>query len=99
VKGVANRHVDRRLVVGVLAVLAVIGLVIGADGMLRVWEMQRDLETLERDIAQLRAQTQKLSHTVDRLRNDPAYIEQLAREDLGYVREGETVLKFPSQRK
>ena len=26
---------------------------------------------------------------------DPAYIEKLAREDLGYVREGETVLKFP----
>jgi cell division protein FtsB len=32
---------------------------------------------------------------VDRLRTDPAYIEKLAREELGYVRPGETVLKFP----
>ena len=31
------------------------------------------------------------------LRNDPAYVEKLAREELGMVREGETVLKFPSQ--
>jgi cell division protein FtsB len=33
---------------------------------------------------------------VDRLRNDPLYIEKLAREEMGMVREGETVLKFPS---
>src|SRR5207237_13003 len=37
----------------------------------------------------------ELPRTVDRLHTDPAYIEKLAREDLGYVREGETVLKFP----
>ena len=52
---------------------------------------------MERDLVTLRARTEELTRTVDRLRNDPAYIEKLAREDLGYVREGETVLKFPSQ--
>ena len=39
-----------------------------------------------------------LTATIDKLRNDPAYIEKLAREDLGYVREGETVLKFPANK-
>lgn len=97
--GAASRPLDRRLVIGVLAILAVIGLAVGASGMLRVWEMQRELEVLERDIVQLRAQTTKLNQQVERLRNDPAYIEKLAREDLGYVRQGETVLKFPSQPK
>lgn len=97
--GAASRPLDRRLVIGVLAILAVIGLAVGANGMLRVWEMQRELEVLERDIVQLRAQTTKLNQQVERLRNDPAYIEKLAREDLGYVRQGETVLKFPSQPK
>ena len=97
--GIANRPVDRRIVLGVLGVLAAVGLLVGGTGMLRVWEMRRELATLERDIATLRAQTEKLNQTVDRLRNDPAYIEKLAREDLGYVRQGETVLKFPSQPK
>ena len=97
--GLANRPVDRRLLVGVLAVMFIIAVAIGGNGMLRVWEMQRELDTLERDITHLRAQTERLSQTVERLRNDPAYIEKLAREDLGYVRQGETVLKFPSQPK
>src|SRR5207247_2354934 len=84
---------------GVAAVLLVaVGL--GAYGMravLKVSEMRREMDTMERDLVTLRARTDELTRTVERLRNDPAYIEKLAREDLGYVREGETVLKFPSQ--
>src|SRR5207247_8231189 len=44
-----------------------------------------------------RARTAELTRTAERRRTDPAYIAKLAREDLGYVREGETVLKSPSQ--
>ncbi len=65
--------------------------------VLKVSEMRREMDTMERDLVTLRARTDELTRTVERLRNDPAYIEKLAREDLGYVREGETVLKFPSQ--
>lgn len=88
-----------RLVIAVMGVLLVGAIAVGANGMVKVWEMRRELETLEREIAQLRANTAELARTVERLRNDPAYIEKLAREDLGYVRKGETVLKFPSQPK
>jgi cell division protein FtsB len=77
--------------------LVVVGLVVGANGTMRVWQMERELEVLEQEIVRLRAQTLTLTQTVDRLRNDPLYVEKLAREELGYVREGETVLKFPSQ--
>ena len=65
--------------------------------MLRVMAMQREIAVLEAELSRLRAQTATLMLKVDKLRNDPHYIEKLAREDLGYVREGETVLKFPSQ--
>ena len=67
----------------------------GTRAVLRVSEMRREMEAMERDLVTLRTRTDELTRTVDRLRNDPAYIEKLAREDLGYVREGETVLKFP----
>ena len=67
----------------------------GTRAVLRVSEMRREIEAMERDLVTLRTRTDELTRTVDRLRNDPAYIEKLAREDLGYVREGETVLKFP----
>jgi cell division protein FtsB len=61
--------------------------------------MQQEIRQLERELQTLRAQTEKLTATIDKLRNDPAYIEKLAREDFGYVREGETVLKFPAKSK
>lgn len=67
----------------------------GTQAVFRVSEMRREMDAMERDLVTLRARTEELTQTVDRLRNDPAYIEKLAREDLGYVREGETVLKFP----
>ena len=83
-------------VAAILIVAACLG-AYGVRGLLRVSEMRREMDTMERDLVTLRARTDELTKTVERLRSDPAYIEKLAREDLGYVREGETVLKFPSQ--
>ena len=90
---------NRRLVAAALAVTVAGALAVFAGGgVLRVRAMQQELRQLETELATLRAQTEKLTATIDKLRHDPAYIEKLAREDLGYVREGETVLKFPTTR-
>ena len=88
---------NRRLLGGA-ALFVVVGALslYGVSAVIRVSQLQRDMETLERDLVTLRARAETLTKTVDRLRSDPAYIEKLAREDLGYVREGETVLKFPT---
>jgi cell division protein FtsB len=78
------------------ALLVSVGLgAYGVRAVLRVVEMRSQMDTMEKDLVALRARADELTKTVDRLRSDPAYIEKLAREDLGYVREGETVLKFP----
>jgi cell division protein FtsB len=80
-----------------MVALAVGLAVFGVKESVRAWQMRRDMQTVERDLTTLRAQQEQLARTVDRLRNDPLYIEKLAREEMGMVREGETVLKFPSQ--
>jgi cell division protein FtsB len=88
--------VSRRLLGGAALLIVVSALTLyGVNALLRVSQMKREMETMERDLGTLRARTDELTKTVDRLRTDPAYIEKLAREDLGYVRDGETVLKFP----
>ena len=93
----ATRRLPRRVVLLVAGALVVVGLAVGANGAMRVWQMERELHSLEQEIVRLRAQTATLTQTLDRLRNDPLYIEKRAREELGYVREGEIILKFPSQ--
>jgi cell division protein FtsB len=82
---------------GVALAVLMLGLgVYGGNQVLRVTQLRREMEVMERDIVTLRARADELSRTVERLRNDPAYIEKLAREEYGYARPGETILKFPS---
>ncbi len=78
-----------------LAVAALSILGYGGQSLTRVWQMKRDVESLEREIAGLRAETAELSAAVARLRSDPDSIEKVAREALGLVRPGERVLKLP----
>ena len=80
---------------GVMAAAAVLLLVYGGGSLARVWQMKGEVETLERDIAVLRAETQRLSRTIEGLRNNPDEIERLAREALGLVKPGEKILKLP----
>jgi cell division protein FtsB len=88
--------VSPRLVGGAALVLFAVGLALyGGQQVLRVRHMRGEIDLMERDIVTLRARTAELTRTVERLRHDPAYTEKLAREELGYVRPGETVLKFP----
>jgi len=57
--------------------------------------MKREVDVLERDIAVLRAETDRVNASVTRLRTDPESIEQIAREELGLIKPGERVLKLP----
>ena len=85
--------------VGTFAMVALaVGLaVFGVKESVRAWQMRHDMQAVERAVQGLRAKQADLTRAVERLRNDPLYIEKLAREEMGMVREGETVLKFPSQ--
>ena len=89
-----------RVVVGVLVLLLFVGLAVyGWQGVVRLRQMREQLQTLERENAALRQQADRLAQVIDRLRNDPVYLERIAREERGMVRPGETVLKFPSKDK
>jgi len=89
--------VSPRLLGSSAVVLLTLGLAVyGGNQVLRVGHLRQQMDTMERDIVTLRARADELSRTVERLRHDPALIEKLAREEFGYVRPDETVLKFPS---
>ena len=96
-QGKRRAPAHRRLAVAAVAVLALGLAVFAGRNTLVLWQMQREIAAAERDVARLGAQQKKLEELAERLRSDPAYIEKVAREEVGMVREGETVLKFPSQ--
>jgi cell division protein FtsB len=89
-----------RVVGSVLALLLFVGMgVYGWQGVVRLRHMREQLLALERDNTALRQQAERLTQVIDRLRNDPAYLERIAREERGMARPGETILKFPSKDK
>jgi cell division protein FtsB len=88
--------VSPRLLGSGAVVVLTLGLAVyGGNQVLRVTQMRREMETMEREIVTLRTRAEELSRTVERLRNDSGAMEKLAREEFGYVRPGETVVRFP----
>ena len=85
---------------GAVCLLLLVALVFGDMGLPRYFSMRDHAQQLDLDLQELQRATRTLRGEIDRLERDPAKIEQLAREQLGYVRKGETVYQLvpsPSQ--
>lgn len=66
----------------------------GEMGLTRYLAMREQARSLEQELSSLRRESIELQSDINRLQHDPAKIEQLAREQLGYVRKGETVYQL-----
>ena len=73
--------------------------VFGSRGVLRILQAERQQQQLEAQLAALQQEQQSLRDEIERLRNDKEYWEQLAREKLGMVREGELIYHLSSEKK
>jgi len=82
-------------IVAALLVGLLLAAVLGDNGVLQLWRLQGQVEALHRQVQALEAENERLARAIAELRNDPAVIERLAREELGLVRPGERVLRFP----
>ena len=79
----------------VMAIMTVPTLVLDEQGLPRyralreeVGELRESNEELVREIAELKSE-------IEALRSDPTYIERIARDELGMVRDEELVFQFP----
>jgi cell division protein FtsB len=63
-------------------------------GVPKYFEMRRHAKQLEQDIHELDRTNGGLRTEIRQVQHDPARIEELARERLGFVRKGETVYQL-----
>lgn len=92
--------VQQILPVAVLA-LALLGaplMIFSSEGLPRLRGVEKELYTVEQENRELHREIAVLRARVGRLRDDPAAIEQLARGELGLVRQSEVVFQFPKRR-
>lgn len=89
----------RRLIVSAAtALVCFLGVtsVFGDRGLVTIRRMRDHEATLRAKADALDAQNAKLRDDVRRLREDDAYLERVAREQQGLVKDGETVYRFPA---
>jgi len=85
------RQKGKRIVIAAAIVLCVIVFVSGNYGLYRLIQVNAEQNQLEADIERLKLEQRELEETRERLRTDLGYIEKIAREKYGMIREGERV--------
>jgi cell division protein FtsB len=87
---------ERTLPIGMLtlALVAVPVLVLEPAGLPRLRALQKELDAVNAENDELRRDVVRLRVEVRDLRDDPAAVERIARDQLGMVRKSELVFQF-----
>ena len=82
------------LAVLTMSLIAVPVLVLEPQGMPRMRALDTELKGVETENAELRRDVARLRTEVKDLRENPAAVERIAREQLGLIRKSEVVFQF-----
>jgi len=66
----------------------------GEKGILHLLHLQKELSQIKERNAKFQEENQKLKEEVRRLQREKRYIEEIARKELGMVKEGEIIYQF-----
>jgi cell division protein FtsB/cell division protein DivIC len=66
----------------------------GEKGILHLLRLQKEVAQIKDRNIKLEEENQKLREEVKRLQRDKRYIEEIARKELGMVKEGEIIYQF-----
>lgn len=82
-----------------VAVILLVNAIVGDRGLLETWRARRQYSALVANISSLHGENQALRDEAQRLREDPATIEAVARQDLGLIRRGEILVVVHTSRR
>ena len=68
--------------------------IVGDRGAIHLWRLQGEKAKLDGQNYRLHRDNEALRQRIFRLRNDDAYLEMIAREELNLVRPGEVIYRF-----
>jgi cell division protein FtsB len=82
----------------VLAVMGIVvlffSIIVGDKGISSLQLIKIERQTLKNTHAELKRKNLRLYHEIERLKNDPVYIEAIARQELGLIGKKEIVINM-----
>ena len=85
----------RLIFLGILVILLIIYL----PGYSKLQELRAKNKALLTRIEQLKNENSEFAHQIERLKDDPFYIEKKARDKMGIVKKGEIIYKVIDEQK
>jgi len=73
-------------------------IVFGENGLVDLNRLKAERDGLLKKNAELSRKNLSLYHEIERLKNDPKYIEDVARQELGVIGKDEVILKVKKQK-
>lgn len=67
------------------------------SGILQVWQLERDYKQIAKEIRRIEGENIELQRKIEELEARPDAVEDVAREDLGFVKPGEEIYLFPQE--
>lgn len=80
------------------ACLLLLYTIIGDQGIIDLYQFQLKIHSLESEIREIDRANDSLREKIRLLRDDPYYIEGLAREELGLIKPGEVIYYIKNNR-
>ena len=71
----------------------------GEKGIFNLLRLRKEVARIQERNLKLEEENQKLKEEVKRLQSDKRYIEEIARKELGMVKEGEIIYRFDTPSK
>lgn len=79
--------------------LILLGLIVFSDnGLVELNRLHREMDSIAQKNKQIKKRNHELYQAIKRLKSDPAYVEYIAREELGMVGTREIILKLAGAR-
>lgn len=79
--------------------IAIIAIIVFLPGYSKLQSLSKRNLELNQKIVELRRDNVTLKTNIERLKNDPFYVEKVAREKMGVVKKGEIVYKIVDEKK
>lgn len=96
----SQRERKKMLTISTIVTLLLISwIVFGPTGALKYYKITKDLETFRIQNQELEEQNKALREEVDKLLNDPKYIEEIARKKYGLIKKNEIIFDFEKEKK
>jgi len=93
----ATLYRNGALVLLLASIALIVHNIFGQNGYLALRRQQKELQTLEQQIEQLKLENEQLDKQIKALKSDPAAIERLAREQMHLVKPGEKIYTLPDK--